>query len=39
MTTRGAHHRHVLPITTHFIGAFKTDLALQERLLNFCSRK
>jgi GTP cyclohydrolase I len=38
MTTRGIHHRHVSTITSHFTGAFKTDLALQERFLNFCSR-
>jgi GTP cyclohydrolase I len=38
MTTRGVHHRHVSTITSHFTGAFKTDLALQERFLNFCSR-
>ena len=39
MTTRGVHHRHVSTITTQFHGAFKTDLAMQERFLNFCSRK
>ena len=38
MTTRGVHHRHVSTITSHFTGAFKTDLAMQERFLNFCSR-
>jgi GTP cyclohydrolase I len=38
MTTRGVHHRHVSTITTQFCGAFKTDLGLQERFLNFCSR-
>ena len=38
MTTRGLHHRHVSTITSHFTGAFKTDQALQERFLNFCSR-
>jgi GTP cyclohydrolase I len=38
MTTRGLHHRHVSTITSHFTGAFKSDLALQERFLNFCSR-
>ena len=38
MTTRGIHHRHVSTITSHFTGAFKTDRALQERFLNFCSR-
>jgi GTP cyclohydrolase I len=38
MTTRGVHHRHVSTITTCFTGGFKTDLALQERFLNFCSR-
>jgi GTP cyclohydrolase I len=39
MTTRGVHHRHVSTLTTQFTGAFKTDLGLQERFLNFCSRK
>ena len=39
MTTRGVHHRHVSTITTQFCGVFKTDPALQERFLNFCSRK
>ena len=39
MTTRGVHHRHVSTITTNFTGAFKTDIALQERFLSFCSRK
>ena len=39
MTTRGVHHRHVSTITTNFTGVFKTELALQERFLNFCSRK
>ena len=39
MTTRGVHHRHVSTITTNFTGVFKTDLAMQERFLNFCSRK
>jgi GTP cyclohydrolase I len=39
MTTRGVHHRHVSTITTQFTGVFKTDIALQERFLNFCSRK
>jgi GTP cyclohydrolase I len=39
MTTRGVHHRHVSTITTQFIGDFKTDPALQERFLAFCSRK
>jgi len=39
MTTRGVHHRHVSTITTQFTGVFKTELALQERFLNFCSRK
>lgn len=38
MTTRGVHHRHVSTITTQFTGVFKTDLALQERFLNFASR-
>ncbi len=38
MTTRGVHHRHVSTITTNFTGAFKTDPALQERFLSFCSR-
>jgi GTP cyclohydrolase I len=38
MTTRGVHHRHVSTITTNFTGVFKTDLAMQERFLNFCSR-
>ena len=38
MTTRGVHHRHVSTITTQFCGVFKTDQALQERFLNFCSR-
>jgi GTP cyclohydrolase I len=38
MTTRGIHHRHVSTITSHFTGAFKTDLALQERFLSFCAR-
>ena len=38
MTTRGVHHRHVSTITSHFTGAFKTDLALQERFLSFCAR-
>ena len=39
MTTRGVHHRHVSTLTTQFTGVFKTDLAMQERFLNFCSRK
>jgi len=39
MTTRGVHHRHVSTVTTQFSGVFKTDLGLQERFLNFCSRK
>ncbi len=39
MTTRGVHHRHVSTITTQFTGDFKTDPALQERFLAFCSRK
>ncbi len=39
MTTRGVHHRHVSTITTNFTGAFKTDIALQERFLSFCSRR
>ena len=39
MTTRGVHHRHVSTLTTQFTGVFKTDLGLQERFLNFCSRK
>ena len=39
MTTRGVHHRHVSTVTTQFTGVFKTDLGLQERFLNFCSRK
>ena len=39
MTTRGVHHRHVSTITTNFTGVFKTDLAMQERFLSFCSRK
>ncbi len=38
MTTRGVHHRHVSTITTKFTGAFKSDIALQERFLSFCSR-
>jgi GTP cyclohydrolase I len=38
MTTRGVHHRHVSTITTNFTGLFKTDLGMQERFLNFCSR-
>lgn len=38
MTTRGVHHRHVSTITTQFTGVFKTDLALQERFINFASR-
>jgi GTP cyclohydrolase I len=39
MTTRGVHHRHVSTITTQFTGAFKTDQALQDRFLAFCTRK
>ena len=39
MTTRGVHHRHVSTVTTQFTGAFKQDIGLQERFLNFCSRK
>ena len=39
MTTRGVHHRHVSTVTTQFTGVFKQDLGLQERFLNFCSRK
>jgi GTP cyclohydrolase I len=39
MTTRGVHHRHVSTVTTQFLGQFKTDIGLQERFLNFCSRK
>ena len=39
MTTRGVHHRHVSTLTTQFTGVFKTELAMQERFLNFCSRK
>jgi GTP cyclohydrolase I len=32
-------HRHVSTLTTPVTGVFKTDSALQERFLNFCSRK
>ena len=39
MTTRGVHHRHVSTVTTQFSGVFKNDLGMQERFLNFCSRK
>jgi GTP cyclohydrolase I len=39
MTTRGVHHRHVSTLTTQFTGVFKNDIAMQERFLNFCSRK
>jgi GTP cyclohydrolase I len=39
MTTRGVHHRHVSTITTQFTGVFKTDPVIQQRFLNFCSRK
>ena len=39
MTTRGVHHRHVSTVTTQFSGVFKHDIGLQERFLNFCSRK
>jgi GTP cyclohydrolase I len=39
MTTRGVHHRHVSTITTQFTGDFKTNPALQERFLAFCTRK
>src|ERR1700760_3332827 len=39
MTTRGVHHRHVSTVTTQFTGVFKQDIGLQERFLNFCSRK
>ena len=39
MTTRGVHHRHVSTLTTQFTGVFKSELAMQERFLNFCSRK
>ena len=39
MTTRGVRHRHVSTITTRFTGVFKTDSTLQQRFLNFCSRK
>ena len=39
MTTRGVHHRHVSTVTTQFSGVFKKDIGLQERFLNFCSRK
>ena len=39
MTTRGVHHRHVSTVTTQFTGVFKNDVGLQDRFLNFCSRK
>ena len=39
MTTRGVHHRHVSTLTTQFTGVFKNDVGLQDRFLNFCSRK
>ena len=39
MTTRGVHHRHVSTVTTQFSGVFKQDVGLQDRFLNFCSRK
>jgi len=39
MTTRGVHHRHASTITTQFTGAFKTDVELQRRFLDFCNRK
>jgi len=39
MTTRGVHHRHVSTLTTQFTGVFKSEIAMQERFLNFCSRK
>jgi len=39
MTTRGVHLRHVSTVTTQFSGVFKHDIGLQERFLNFCSRK
>ena len=38
MTTRGVHHRHVSTLTTQFTGVFKTDRALQDRFITFCSR-
>ena len=39
MTTRGVHHRHASTITTQFTGAFKTDVEMQRRFLDFCNRK
>ncbi len=38
MTTRGVHHRHVSTITTQFTGAFKADIALQDRFLRLTQR-
>lgn len=38
MTTRGVGHRHVTTVTTQFTGAFKGDLALQERFLKLCGQ-
>ena len=39
MTTRGVRHRHASTITTRFTGAFKTDLALQDRFLRLCEKR
>jgi len=36
MSTRGVHHKNVTTVTTRFTGAFKNDLALQDRFLRFC---
>ena len=33
MTTRGVAHRDVSTVTTHWLGKFRTDTALQERFL------
>jgi GTP cyclohydrolase I len=39
MTTRGVHHRHVSTVTTQFTGVFRNDPAMQQRFLNFCSKR
>jgi GTP cyclohydrolase I len=38
MSTRGVHHKHVTTVTTRFTGAFKSDLALQERFMRLAQK-
>lgn len=38
MSTRGVHHKNVTTVTTRFTGAFRDDLALQERFMRLTGR-